>query len=141
MRTILTPLRRVSAHRRWFSNAATAQELAQFQLFNPTEEHASLREMLRNFVETEVDPQALEYNRTETFNHELFKKLGDLGLLGVTVPVEYGGSGMDAAAACIVHGKFQFLLFVVFSSAIQLLYPAPALFIKYKLLINVLFKN
>ena len=71
--------------------------------FNPTEEHRSLREMLRNFVETEVDPQALEYNRTETFNVDLFRKLGDLGLLGITADVKYGGSGMDAVAACIAH--------------------------------------
>ena len=54
-------------------------------IFNPTEEHQALREMLRSFAEEEVDPQALAYNRTETFNHPLFKKLGELGLLGITV--------------------------------------------------------
>ena len=74
------------------------------KVFNPTEEHLSLREMLRAFVEAEVDPQALEYNRQEKFNHELFKKLGNLGLLGITVDPKYGGSGMDAVAAVIAHG-------------------------------------
>ena len=74
------------------------------KLFNPTDEHQSLREMVRTFVESEVDPQALEYNRLEKFNVKLFKKLGDLGLLGITVEPEYGGSGMDAVAAVIVHG-------------------------------------
>lgn len=54
-------------------------------LINPTEEHASLRAMLRTFVETEVDPQALEYNKKEQFNVDLFRKLGELGLLGITV--------------------------------------------------------
>ena len=39
--------------------------------------------MLREFVETEVDPQALEYNRLEKFNINLFKKLGTLGVLGI----------------------------------------------------------
>lgn len=72
-------------------------------IFNPTEEHRQLREMIRSFAENEVDPQALEYNREEKFNHELFKKLGELGLLGITVDPEFGGSGMDATAAVIAH--------------------------------------
>lgn len=87
-----------------FSTSATKTTPTVSKLYNPTEEHASLREMLRTFVETEVDPQALEHNRAEKFNHELFKKLGSLGLLGITVDPEYGGSGMDAVAAVIAHG-------------------------------------
>jgi alkylation response protein AidB-like acyl-CoA dehydrogenase len=74
-------------------------------LFNPTEEHSSLRQMLRNFAETEIEPQALQFNREERFNEKLFRKLGTLGLLGITVEQEYGGSGMDASAAVIAHGK------------------------------------
>jgi isovaleryl-CoA dehydrogenase len=41
--------------------------------------------------------------REEKFNRELFRKCGELGLLGVTAPEQYGGSGMDATAAVIVH--------------------------------------
>lgn len=74
-----------------------------FDIFNPTPEHAQLREMVRAFAENEVSPQALAHNRTETFNRALFDQLGELGLLGITVPEEYGGSGMDASAAAIVH--------------------------------------
>jgi isovaleryl-CoA dehydrogenase len=59
--------------------------------------------MVRGFVEAEVEPQAIEFNRAEKMNVPLFRKLGELGLLGVTVPEEYGGSGMDATAAVIVH--------------------------------------
>lgn len=62
-----------------------------------------MHKLYRNFVENEVDRQALEYNRKEKFNHELFKKLGTLGLLGITADVKYGGSGMDAVAAVITH--------------------------------------
>lgn len=62
-----------------------------------------LRESVRAFAEQEVRPQALEYNRAEKFNRALFNKCGDMGLLGVTVPEEYGGSGMDATAAVIIH--------------------------------------
>jgi isovaleryl-CoA dehydrogenase len=76
-------------------------------LFNPTEEHATLREMVRSFAEREVEPQAEESDRTEQFNLGLFRKLGELGLLGVTAPEEFGGSGMDATAAVIVHEELS----------------------------------
>jgi len=70
---------------------------------NPSDEHSMLRAMVRDFVTSEVEPQALEYDRTERFNRDLFSKIGDLGLLGLTVPEEYGGVGLDAVAAVIVH--------------------------------------
>ncbi len=82
---------------------STPVATAKLDIFSPTEEHSALREMLRGFVTTEVDPQALEYNRKELFNVDLFRKLGELGLLGITVPGEYGGSEMDATAAVIAH--------------------------------------
>ncbi|QDG51038.1 isovaleryl-CoA dehydrogenase [Persicimonas caeni] len=76
-------------------------------LFNPTEEHKVLRDMIRSFAEREVAPQAEEYDRSEKFNLELFRKLGELGLLGITAPVEFGGSGMDAVAAVIAHEELS----------------------------------
>ena len=72
-------------------------------LFNPTESHKALRQMVRSFVEREVEPQAEAHDRDERFNLGLFRKLGELGLLGVTVPERFQGSGMDATAAVIVH--------------------------------------
>ena len=86
--------------KKWKSTAVQTQKL---DIFNPTEEHLALREMLSSFVKSEVDPQALEYNKREEFNVDLFRKLGELGLLGITVPAEYGGSEMDATAAVIAH--------------------------------------
>jgi isovaleryl-CoA dehydrogenase len=65
----------------------------------PTPEHALLAETLRGFVAREVEPQAAEHDRAERFNHALFRKAGALGLLGVTLPAEYGGAGLDATAA------------------------------------------
>ena len=50
---------------------------------------------------------AKENNKKERFNLPLFQKLGDLGLLGITVEEEYGGSGMDATAAVIVHEELS----------------------------------
>jgi isovaleryl-CoA dehydrogenase len=78
-----------------------------FDLFNPTAEHKALREMVRAFAETEVEPQAAEFDRTEQFNLPLFRRLGELGLLGITVDERYGGSGMDAVAAVIAHEELS----------------------------------
>lgn len=82
-------------------------DLKNFDLANPTETHKMLRDTLKSFVETEVEPQAHEHDRHEKFNLPLFKKLGDLGLLGITVPEAYGGSGLDATAVCIVHEELS----------------------------------
>ncbi|MFN7826111.1 MAG: acyl-CoA dehydrogenase family protein [Pseudobdellovibrionaceae bacterium] len=80
----------------------------QFDLYNPTPEHAMLRETIRSFVKSEVEPQAHKFDREEKFNLPLFRKLGELGLLGITVSDEYGGSGLDAVAACIVHEELSY---------------------------------
>lgn len=83
------------------------QNIRDLDLANPTQEHKMLRQMVRDFVVAEVEPQALEYDRAEKFNLPLFRKLGELGLLGITVPEEFGGSGMDATAACIVNEELS----------------------------------
>lgn len=79
-----------------------------FDLLNPTEEHAMLRETVRQFVQREVEPQAHSSDKREFFNLDLFRKLGELGLLGVTAPVEHGGAGLDATAAVIVHDELSY---------------------------------
>ncbi|MBT9560638.1 MAG: acyl-CoA dehydrogenase family protein [Myxococcales bacterium] len=72
-------------------------------LMNPTPDHADLRDLARRFAESELAPQASEYDKAERFNLALFRKLGELGLLGITVPERFGGTGLDASAAVIVH--------------------------------------
>ncbi len=72
-------------------------------LFAPTNEHRLLAATLEEFVRTEVEPQADAYNRAEKFNLALFRRAGELGLLGLTVPEEDGGAGLDAVAAVMVH--------------------------------------
>ena len=89
------------------SPAARPEEPQASDIFNPTPEHGALRDMVRSFVTSEVEPQALEYNREERFNKALFQRAGELGLLGVTVDPEYDGAGMDATAACIVHEELS----------------------------------
>ena len=75
---------------------------------NPTDEHAMLRQMVRDFVRDEVEPQALEHDRDERFNLTLFRKLGAMGLLGLTAPAEYGGAGMDATSTVIVNEELSY---------------------------------
>ena len=77
-------------------------------LANPSEEHQMLREMIRDFVQEFVEPQAHEYDKKEQFNIDLFRELGELGLLGITVPEEYGGAGLDAVAATIAHEELSY---------------------------------
>uniref|UniRef100_A0A7S0NWT1 Isovaleryl-CoA dehydrogenase n=1 Tax=Calcidiscus leptoporus TaxID=127549 RepID=A0A7S0NWT1_9EUKA len=92
------------------STAMQPQAVAEsaVDMFSPTDEHHALRSLVHAFVAAEVEPQALEYNRHERFNLDLFRRAGELGLLGVTAPPEHGGAGMDATAACIVHEELSY---------------------------------
>jgi isovaleryl-CoA dehydrogenase len=77
-------------------------------LFTPTEEHQMLRESVRSFVDREdMDKQAEVYDEKECLNLELFQKVADEGWLGVTIPEDDGGLGMDATAAVIVHHELS----------------------------------
>jgi isovaleryl-CoA dehydrogenase len=80
----------------------TENDWRSLDLSAPTSEHELLAQTLAEFVSREVEPQAAEHDRDERFNHELFHKAGALGLLGVTLPEEYGGAGLDATAAAQV---------------------------------------
>jgi len=78
-------------------------DIKNLDLFNISDEHRMLRETVRGFVQSEVEPQAHQHDQKEKFNLELFRKLGGLGLLGITASADHGGSGMDALSAVIVH--------------------------------------
>ncbi len=66
-----------------------------------TEEEKMLAESVKSFALTELGPKIEHLDETETFNLEAFKKMGPLGILGITVPEEFGGAGMGAVAATI----------------------------------------
>lgn len=84
------------------------REIQPHDIFNPTESHAALREMVEKFSLETVEVQAGEYDEKEEFNIELFRRFGsELGLFGLTVSEEFGGSGMDAIAEVIVHEELS----------------------------------
>ena len=61
-----------------------------------TQEHRELTESLKKFIEAEINPHVDEWEEAEQFPaHELFKKMGNMGFLGISKPVEFGGSGLD----------------------------------------------
>ncbi len=63
--------------------------------FELAAEHVALRETVRSFVEKEVKPKARVWDEAAEFPSDTVAALGGLGLMGVMVPEEYGGSGMD----------------------------------------------
>ena len=81
--------------------------MSEFDLLHPSAEHKMLREMVRDFTQSQIEPQAEAFDESGTMNLPLFRAVGELGLLGVTIPERWGGAGMDATAAAIVHEEFS----------------------------------
>ncbi|RKT03860.1 alkylation response protein AidB-like acyl-CoA dehydrogenase [Streptomyces sp. 3211.6] len=67
-----------------------------------SEEQEAVRRLARAFTEREVSPYAAEWDRAESVDRAIVKKLGDVGFLGLTVPEEYGGSGGDHLSYALV---------------------------------------
>src|SRR5512133_1017579 len=70
--------------------------------FDLPEDLLEIQRSVRTFCEAEVKPRAREWDETERFPWEVVRQLGPLGLLGMTVPEEYGGVGMGALAVAVV---------------------------------------
>ena len=69
--------------------------------FDLGEDVNALREMVHRWAQERVKPMAADVDRDNAFPNELWREMGDLGLLGITVPEEYGGSGMNYLAHVI----------------------------------------
>jgi alkylation response protein AidB-like acyl-CoA dehydrogenase len=61
--------------------------------FAHTEHQVMIRQMIRDFAAREIRPYMMEWDETQTFPRDLFRKMGELGLMGMLVPQEYGGAG------------------------------------------------
>jgi isovaleryl-CoA dehydrogenase len=73
-----------------------------------SEEHELLRQTVRQFVQSRVEPQAMEHDEKQSFNTALLREVGKLNLIGVTIPDADGGAGLDATASCIVHDELAY---------------------------------
>jgi len=69
--------------------------------FSLTEEQLAIRETCRDFAEQEIKPRAEEMDATGKFPYSIIRKMGELGLLGLPFPEEYGGAGADFLSYCI----------------------------------------
>jgi len=70
-------------------------------LFKTTEQHEALRAKVREFAETEVKPIAFMLDQQNEFPTEAIKKFGEMGMMGLPYPKEYGGAGLDTLSYAI----------------------------------------
>jgi len=71
--------------------------------FELSDAQRMLRDMVREFAEKEIKPRAAEIDRTDEFPWDLWKRMAELGILGMMMPPEYGGSGMDTVCWAIAQ--------------------------------------
>ena len=67
-------------------------------LFPFSSEHSMIQQAARDFAQNEIAPIAGEFDETGDFPRETIRKMGEMGFMGIEVPEEYGGAGMDALA-------------------------------------------
>ena len=70
-------------------------------LFQTTQAHEELRAKVRAFAEEEIKPIAFMLDQQNEFPDEAIRKLGEMGLMGIPFPAEYGGAGLDALSYAI----------------------------------------
>ena len=75
--------------------------------FELTEEQQSVQKMVRKFVDKEIIPYIQEWDRNGEFQPSIMKRLADLQLMGVCIPEEYGGAGMDYNTLAIVCAELE----------------------------------
>src|SRR5947199_6755635 len=74
-------------------------------IFDLDEEQAEIRDMVRRFTEQEITPHAEDWDEHNCFPREIYTKLAQLGLMGITTPEEYGGSALSRLAGALVYEK------------------------------------
>src|SRR5574338_1019511 len=67
-------------------------------MFSLSDEHKMIRDAARDFAQNEILPIAAEFDESGEFPHATIKKMGEMGFMGIEVPEEYGGAGMDTLA-------------------------------------------
>ena len=77
--------------------------------FTLSEEQEQVRDMVRRFCADEIAPLASRCDEEETLPREIFRRWGDLGLIGARYPAEDGGSGMDKIADCLIREEMGYV--------------------------------
>src|SRR5918997_6571273 len=67
-----------------------------------THEQREIRDLARRFADEQIAPHAGRWDRDHTFPRELYTQLGELGLMGICVPEQYGGAAADYLSYCLV---------------------------------------
>src|SRR3712207_4265330 len=75
--------------------------------FELTEEHRALVQTVREFAQGEVAPHIKEWDERQQFDPTIFRKMAELGLLGVCIPEEYGGAGFDYISLGLVCEELE----------------------------------
>jgi len=73
-----------------------------------TEEQLMIRSMVRDLARTEFAPKAMERDKTKEFPRDNLQMLGELGLMGMMVPPEYGGSGADTVSYALALAEVAY---------------------------------
>jgi len=69
--------------------------MSELAIYPLSDEHKMLRDAARDFAQNEIVPIAAEFDESGEFPHKTVKKMGEMGFMGVEIPEEYGGAGMD----------------------------------------------
>jgi alkylation response protein AidB-like acyl-CoA dehydrogenase len=72
--------------------------MSDLAIFPLSDEHKMIQDAARNFAQNEIAPIAAEFDESGEFPHATIKKMGEMGFMGIEIPEEYGGAGMDTLA-------------------------------------------
>jgi alkylation response protein AidB-like acyl-CoA dehydrogenase len=72
--------------------------MSELALYPLSDEHKMIRDAARDFAQNEVVPVAAEFDESGEFPHKTIQKMGEMGFMGIEMPEEYGGAGMDTLA-------------------------------------------
>jgi len=72
--------------------------MSELALYPLSDEHKMIRDAARDFAQNEIVPVAAEFDESGEFPHKTIQKMGEMGFMGIEMPEEYGGAGMDTLA-------------------------------------------